>query len=249
MSAGGGEKDRSWLRSIGPKIRDAAVAKAALTVAGSIFTLIFVGYFGLTSERVRSSIDSSVSAIVAWLSTRVEFTRLWALTLIAMCCVVAGLAFVYIWSWRRINVVQVATGAASVSTPARPKFQRITAVDKRYDLEWHILQPLSKWIDDPATLTSSRAYQITVLAGPYHIGDDCRAELATGVHGGMSVFERECPACQKLIFGYKSPINAWEATTQALRELQRLHRNGTPMTNGVELKQPLYWKFMLPPSA
>jgi hypothetical protein len=133
-------------------------------------------------------------------------------------------------------------------------FLPLTIEDKKLDLEWHLKIKPSEWIGDHRLPQHSPSYHETILAGPYHGVEGCRAQLATSYrHGDAPILEGKCPGCDLPIFRSPEYVSLWKVREQALAELQRMSRNGRLIEGKVILEKPEYWKKMsratAPPSA
>lgn len=147
---------------------------------------------------------------------------------------------------------------AVVPAPAATQaFIPIPVVDPRLRLRWNLLRPVDRWADIQNVLTEAPVVIQDKIDGPFHNVEGCMerlSEVRTG-YGHRTTFHDHCPRCGVLLFRVQRdrdgiPVfpDVHRVRAQALAELQRLHRNHVPITDGhqVELQTPQYWATMVP---
>jgi hypothetical protein len=143
--------------------------------------------------------------------------------------------------------------AVAMSEPS-PKFEPIEVIDQWLNLRWFIRARPAQWLEiqDPGRTLVPRAV-LDILDGPYHAATGCneRLEEYSPFGGGAPSLGERCPGCGAPTFqpverGLESRhVDASTVRAQALAELQRMSRNGTPIEGPrIVLERPLYWEKM-----
>ncbi len=147
------------------------------------------------------------------------------------------------------------TAQPALAAERPPPFQPIPVADENLHLDWHLCKPPDHWLSlDPGRLAPS--YVQEILDGPFHATCHERLEESFGdrTHGVSPTLGERCPGCGAQLFNVRAePLESqlagvWTVRSQALGELQRMHRGGTEIKGPrLVLANPQYWRKLRPP--
>jgi hypothetical protein len=127
----------------------------------------------------------------------------------------------------------------------RSAFNPVMVQDREHEMEWHLLDNPIHWVR--RDLWKETPFVVNqILAGPFHFVERCRDDLYFLVEEDRFEGPKLRPLCPRCDYGNddSEPLAKPEVVESlrlmALRELQRLHRNGVDLTRTVALKEPYY---------
>jgi hypothetical protein len=238
------------LRRIGDKLADKAIDRG-IDVAASLG----IGGVAIAWARSEWTCIKQPSCQVAG----------WEHGLLILLLVVAAIsALLFGRAWFRVRR-ELHTTQEKSATATSPRFHDIEIEDKRLYLRWFIRRPPREWIhwrNIDRTVSPDAVQQ--VLDGPFHALPGCNAPLGekpvTGlINEGIGTspqFDDKCSHCGQRVFqaATGAGVNVWPVRAYALKELQRMQRNGTKLPEAqwsppIVLENPSYWQLMLPPGS
>lgn len=261
------EAPKGFLSRLKEKVDEKLVEKIA---DGAVWLVLLASLALLVFAR-QWMVDEWVCIKKPWCEVRG-----WSLGVLLAAAVVATTTAIYFGlKWYRTRrelhvlktraiVAQAAAGAeaAAVRAKAPVPFWNITVEDRRLQLRWIIRRPPKEWLhwrNVRSTVSPGAVHE--VLDGPFHAAPGCNAPLEETYDGVLRTdsptLSERCPVCGQQVFrprrsetGFgNAVVYVWAMRAQALEELQRMERNGSPFDADVNLtlESPAYWKSMRPP--